>query len=139
MGGSFALKASLFIIFLVSAKFHSLLSKITAASCQPQEKMQKNRSHQKFSPLQSFQNDLLKQYMPRKPPRPISPLYARYYTSAEKKSLRAVPANDLSSEINLMRVLFSHSLKLQQSAPKDMTSHMQSSRTSSFLENSLPG
>lgn len=40
----------------------------------------------------------------RKPSHPISPLYARYLTSAEKKSLRAIPANDVSSEINLVRI-----------------------------------
>lgn len=69
----------------------------------------------------------------RKPPRPISPLYARYLTSDEKKSLRAIPVDDLSSEINLMRVLFSHLMKLQQPAPKDMDSRAQTMRTSLVL------
>lgn len=69
----------------------------------------------------------------RKPPHPISPLYARYFTSDEKKSLRAVPADDPSSEINLVRVLFAHFMKSQQSAPKDMASRVQILRTSFIM------
>ncbi len=65
----------------------------------------------------------------RKPSRPISPLFARYLTSDEKKSLRAVPADDLASEINLLRVLSAHFMKIQQSAPKDIDAHMQALRT----------
>lgn len=69
----------------------------------------------------------------RKPSHPISPLYARYLTSAEKKSLRAIPANDVSSEINLLRVISAHFMKFQQSAPKDMGSLLQNLRTSTIL------
>ena len=69
----------------------------------------------------------------QKPPRPISPLYARYLTSEEKKSLRAVPVDDLASEINLVRVISAHFMKFQQSAPKDMGSRIQSLRTSFVL------
>ncbi len=59
--------------------------------------------------------------MPKKThSRPISPLYARYFTSEEKKSLRAVPVDDLASEINLVRVVFAHFMKSLQSAPKDI-------------------
>jgi len=65
----------------------------------------------------------------QKPSRPISPLFARYLTSDEKKSLRAVPADDLASEINLLRVLSAHFMKNQQSAPKDMVSRRQALRT----------
>lgn len=69
----------------------------------------------------------------RKLPRPISPLYARYFTSEEKKSLRAVPVNNLVSEINLLRVISAHYMEFQQSAPTDMGSRIQSLRTSSIL------
>jgi hypothetical protein len=41
--------------------------------------------------------------------------------------------DDLSSEINLVRVLFAHSMKSQQSAPKDMDSRAQVLRTSLVL------
>ena len=69
----------------------------------------------------------------RKLPRPISPLYARYLTSEEKKSLRAIPVNDLASEINLVRVISAHSMEFQQSAPTDMRSRTQSLRTPFIL------
>lgn len=70
---------------------------------------------------------------PEEPTRPISPLYARYLTAAEKKSLRAVPAADLASEIKLLRVLAAHFLKFQQSAPKDLNSREQTLRTGLML------
>lgn len=69
----------------------------------------------------------------RKLPRPISPLYARYFTSEEKKSLCAVPVNDLAGEINLLCVISAHYMEFQQSAPSDMGSRIQSLRTSSIL------
>ena len=69
----------------------------------------------------------------RKPPRSISPLYARYFTSEEKKSLRAVPVNDLAGEINLVRVISAHYMEFQQSAPTDMGARIQSLRTSFIL------
>jgi len=73
----------------------------------------------------------------RKPSRPISPLFARYLTSDEKKSLRAVPADNPASEINLLRVLSAHFMKFQQSAPKDMDSRMQALRTCLVLSEQL--
>jgi len=69
----------------------------------------------------------------RKPSRPTSPLYARYLTSEERKALRAVPVDDLSSEIKLMHMVFAHFMKSQQSAPKDMDSQTQALRTSRVL------
>jgi len=73
----------------------------------------------------------------RKPSRPISPLFARYLTSDEKKSLRAVPADNAASEINLLRVLSAHFMKFQQSAPKDMDSRRQALRTCLVLSEQL--
>ncbi len=72
-----------------------------------------------------------------KPSRPISPLFARYLTSDEKKSLRAVPADNPASEINLLRVLSAHFMKFQQSAPNDMDSRMQALRTCLVLSGQL--
>ena len=63
------------------------------------------------------------------PSHPISPLYARYLSSGEKRSLRKVPANDTSSEINLLRVLNSLFMEFQQSAPQDLYARMQALRT----------
>lgn len=63
----------------------------------------------------------------------ISRLYARYLTSDEKKSLRLVPADDVSSEINLLRMLTALFMKIQQSAPKDLSSCMQALRTCTLL------
>jgi hypothetical protein len=73
----------------------------------------------------------------RKPSRLISPLFARYLTSDEKKSLRAVPADNPASEINLLRVLSAHLMKFQQSAPKDMDSRRQALRTCLVLSEQL--
>ena len=67
------------------------------------------------------------------PPNPISPLYARYLSTEEKRSLRHVPADDISSEINLLRKLASMFMKFQQSAPSDLASCMQALRTSTVL------
>jgi hypothetical protein len=60
---------------------------------------------------------------------PISRLYSRYFTSEEKRALRLVPIEGVSSEINLVRFLTAHFLKFQQSAPKDLASQMQALRT----------
>jgi hypothetical protein len=67
------------------------------------------------------------------PPRPISRLYARYLTSEEKRALRLVPVEGVSSEINLLRLLMAHFMKFQQSAPPDLASHMQALRTCTLL------
>ena len=67
------------------------------------------------------------------PPRPISRLYARYFTFEEKKSLRAVPVEGVSSEINLLRVLNVLFMQVQQTAPKDLDSNMQALRTCTML------
>jgi len=67
------------------------------------------------------------------PPHPISRLYARYLTAEEKRALRLVPIAGVSSEINLLRVLSAHFLKFQQSAPSDLSSHMQALRTYTLL------
>ena len=68
---------------------------------------------------------------------PISRLYARYLSSDEKNSILQVPANDLSSEINLLRVLNSLLMKTQQSAPRDLYSRMQILRTCVILHEQL--
>jgi hypothetical protein len=73
--------------------------------------------------------------MPNKPdPSPsISPLYLRYFTADEKRSLRIVPADDLSSEINLLRILARLYMQTQQSAPRDLASSMQALYTCTML------
>ncbi len=63
----------------------------------------------------------------------LSPLYTRYLTAEEKRSLRAVPMKDVSSEINLLRVLTAIFLKFQQSAPQDLASRIQTLRTCTLL------
>jgi hypothetical protein len=71
------------------------------------------------------------------PSHPISPLYARYLSSAEKRSLRKVPAHDTSSEINLLRVLNSLLMEFQHSAPQDLYARMQALRTIVLLNDQL--
>jgi hypothetical protein len=71
------------------------------------------------------------------PSHPISPLYARYLSSAEKRSLRKVPASDTSSEINLLRVLNSFFMQFQQSAPQDLYARMLALRTCVVLNEQL--
>jgi hypothetical protein len=63
----------------------------------------------------------------------ISPLYARYLTRTEKTSLRRVPLDDISSEINLLRKLTALFMKLQQTAPRDLVSCIQALRTCTLL------
>ena len=67
------------------------------------------------------------------PARPISRLYARYLTAEEKRALRLVPIEGVSSEINLLRLLMAHFMKFQQSAPPDLASHMQALCTCTLL------
>ena len=71
--------------------------------------------------------------MSDKPIRPISRLYSRFLTPAEKRALRLAPAQGLSSEINLVRYLTAHFMQAQQSAPQDLASHMQALRTCTLL------
>ena len=66
-------------------------------------------------------------------PSSLSPLYSRYLTSEEKHALRVVPVDDISSEINLLRGLSALFLKLQQTAPNDLASHMQALRTFTMM------
>lgn len=61
----------------------------------------------------------------KKSTRFISLLYKHYLTANERESLVAVPLDDLSSEINLLRVLLSHCMSISQSAPTDLDSRMQ--------------
>lgn len=76
--------------------------------------------------------------MLKKPPaHPISPLYARYLTSEEKKSLRSIPVDEVSSEINLLRVLSARFMNIQQSAPQDIDSHIQTLRTTIILSEQI--
>lgn len=67
----------------------------------------------------------------------ISPLYASYLSPDEKKALRRFPVDDLSSEINLLRVLNSLLMKFQASAPPDLYSRMQILRTCVILNETL--
>jgi aspartyl/asparaginyl beta-hydroxylase (cupin superfamily) len=60
---------------------------------------------------------------------PLSPLYARYLSPDEKKSLRRHPVDNLSSEINLLRILNSLLMQMQPAAPRDFFSQMQTLRT----------
>jgi len=66
-------------------------------------------------------------------PHPISPLYARYFTPDEKKSLRHLSADDISSEINLLRKLTILFMQFQQSAPTGLFSSIQTLRTCTLL------
>jgi hypothetical protein len=72
-----------------------------------------------------------------KDPTSLTPLYARYLSVREKRSLRQVPFDDTASEINLLRVLNSLLLKFQQSAPTDLCSRMQALRTCVILNEQL--
>ena len=65
--------------------------------------------------------------------RAVSPLYSRYLSSEEKHSIRRVPSDDISSEINLLRKLAALFMKFQQSAPGDLASCMQALLTCSIL------
>ena len=65
--------------------------------------------------------------------RSVSPLYYRYLSSEEKHSIRRVPSDDISSEINLLRKLAALFMKFQQSAPGDLSSCMQALLTSTIL------
>jgi hypothetical protein len=67
----------------------------------------------------------------------LSRLYSRYLSSAEKISLRHVPHDDATGEINLLRVLNSLLLKFQQSSPLDLHSRMQTLRTCVILNEQL--
>ena len=68
---------------------------------------------------------------------PLSPIYSRYLTSEEKRAIRSVPVDDISSEINLVRGLSILFLKFQQSAPDDLASRMQALRTFTLLSAQL--
>jgi len=65
--------------------------------------------------------------------RSVSPLYSRYLSSEEKHSIRRVPSDDISSEINLLRKLAALFMKFQQSAPGNLSSCMQALLTSTIL------
>jgi hypothetical protein len=65
--------------------------------------------------------------------RAVSPLYSRFLSSEEKHSIRHVPSDDISSEINLLRKLAVLFMKFQQSAPDDLASCMQALLTSTIL------
>ena len=67
------------------------------------------------------------------PSRAISPLYSRYLSSEEKRSLRHVSPDDISSEIHLLRKLAALFMKFQQSAPPDLSSSILALLTSSIL------
>ena len=64
---------------------------------------------------------------------PLSPLYAPYFTPEEKKSLRHLSADDISSEINLLRKLTVLFMQFQGSAPGDLFSCIQALRTCTLL------
>jgi hypothetical protein len=63
----------------------------------------------------------------------ISPLYSRYLTAEEKRALQLVPVDDVSSEINLLRILTAIYLKVQQTAPSDLASRIQALRTFTLM------
>jgi hypothetical protein len=48
--------------------------------------------------------------------RPRPSLYRRYFTAAERERLDATPADDLTSEINLLRILLARTLAAAQQA-----------------------
>ncbi len=68
---------------------------------------------------------------------PLSPLYSRYLTPAEKRSLRRVPVEDVSSEINLLRVLNALLMQIQQAAPPGIHPCIQALRTCVILNHQL--
>jgi hypothetical protein len=55
----------------------------------------------------------------------LTPLYSRYFTTQEKRSLRYLPHNDLSSEIDLVRVLIGRFMEMDRSAPPGLASRVQ--------------
>jgi hypothetical protein len=69
--------------------------------------------------------------------RNLSPLYSRYLTPDEKISLRVVPVDDFSSEINLLRVLNARLLELQVSAPQSLDSRILTIRTQVIIVEQL--
>lgn len=71
------------------------------------------------------------------PSTPISPLYARFLTSSEKRSLKLVAFDNVSSEINLIRVLNALLMQIQQSAPPGLDSRIQALRTCVILNHQL--
>lgn len=54
--------------------------------------------------------------MPAKDLRPLASIYARYFSRAEKRALRAVSVDDCLSEINLLRVLAARTFAAQSPA-----------------------
>ena len=77
--------------------------------------------------------------MPAKPASslPVSPLYAPYLSSDEKKALRKVSVGDTSSEINLLRILLSLFMKFQQAAPQDLYARIVALHTCVVLNEQL--
>jgi hypothetical protein len=67
----------------------------------------------------------------------VSPLYSRYFSPSEKKSLRKVPIDNLLSEINLLRILHLLLLRFQRTAPPDFDSQINSLRTNAILTDQL--
>jgi hypothetical protein len=63
----------------------------------------------------------------------LSPLYASYFSLDEKKSLRRLTMQDISSEINLLRKLTTLFMQFQQSAPAGLFSSIQALRTCTLL------
>ncbi|MGA2490524.1 MAG: hypothetical protein ABSF99_10150 [Anaerolineales bacterium] len=63
----------------------------------------------------------------------LSPLYAPYFTPEEKRSIRRLSGDDISSEINLLRKLIVLFMQFQQSAPADLVSSIQALRTCTLL------
>jgi hypothetical protein len=68
---------------------------------------------------------------------PISPLYARFLSPDEKRSIRKVPVENPSSEINLLRVLNAHLMQFQESAPPDLYARVQFLHTCVILNEVL--
>jgi hypothetical protein len=50
-------------------------------------------------------------------------IYGQYFTPEERKMLAAIPENDLSSEINLLRVLLARSFALVPAGPASKIRH----------------
>jgi hypothetical protein len=67
----------------------------------------------------------------------ISPLYSPHLSRSEKRFLRRIPIDDLSSEINLLRVLAARFMKFQSAAPPDLYSRILTLRTCSLLNEQL--
>lgn len=64
-------------------------------------------------------------------------LFHKYFTSEEVLLLQANPQNDLSSEINLIYILFLHLMEIQQSAPLDLETRIHVLRTYQILADQL--